>query len=52
MWNKKVEVIPVIISVTGLVEKNLKKYLGRIPGHHNVIRWLSHENLNKTNANA
>ena len=36
MWNKKFEVTPVIIGTTGMVEKNLKKYLGRIPGHHNI----------------
>ena len=34
--HKKVEVIPVIIGATGLVEKNLKIYLGRIPGHHDI----------------
>ena len=34
IWDKKVEVIPVIIGATGLVENNLKKYLGRILGHH------------------
>ena len=31
MWDKTVEVVPVIIEVTGVVEKNLKKYLGRVP---------------------
>ena len=36
MWNKKVEVIPVIIGATGIVDKNIKKYVGRIPGHHNI----------------
>ena len=35
IWNKKVEVIPVIIGSTGIVDKNIKKYIGRIPGHHN-----------------
>ena len=36
MWNKKLGVIAVIICAADLVEKNLKKYLGRIPGHHNI----------------
>ena len=36
LWNKKVEVIPVIICATGIVDKNIKKYVGRIPGHHNI----------------
>ena len=36
LWNKKVEVIPVIIGATGIVEKNMKKYVGRIPGHQNI----------------
>ena len=36
LWNKKVEVIPVIIGATGIVDKNIKKYAGRIPGHHNI----------------
>ena len=35
LWNKKVEVIPVIIG-TGIVDKNIKKYVGRIPGRHNI----------------
>ena len=30
LWNKKVEVIPVIIGATGIVDKNIKKYVGRI----------------------
>ena len=41
LWNKKVEVIPVIIGATGAVQtlttvdKNMK-YVGRIPGCHNI----------------
>ena len=27
LWNKKVEVIPVIIGATGIVDKNIKKYM-------------------------
>ena len=33
LWNKKVEVIP---GATGIVDKNIKKYVGRIPGCHNI----------------
>ena len=36
IWNRKVGVIPVIIGVTGIVDKNIKKYVGRIPGCHNI----------------
>ena len=36
LWNKKVEVIPVNIGATGIVDKNIKKYVGIIPGHHNI----------------
>ena len=36
IWNKKVEVIPVIIGATGIVDKNIKKYVGRIPGCHSI----------------
>ena len=38
IWNKKVEVIPVIIGPTGIVDKNIKKYVGRIPSHHTTYR--------------
>ena len=36
LWNKKVEVIPLIVGVTGIVDKNIKKYVGRIPSCHNI----------------
>ena len=36
LWIKKVEVIPVIIGATGIVDKNIKKYVARIPGCHNI----------------
>ena len=36
LWNKKVEVIPVIIGTTGIVDKNIKKYVGRKPDSHNT----------------
>ena len=34
--NKKVEVIPVIIGATEILDKNIKKYVRRIPGFHNI----------------
>ena len=36
MWVKTVEVIPIIMGATEVVEKILNKYLNRIPGCHNV----------------
>ena len=36
IWSKKVEVIPVIIGATGFVKMNLKIYLKKIPGSHNI----------------
>ena len=33
---QEVNVIPVIIGATGIVDKNMKKYAGRIPGCHNI----------------
>ena len=36
MWNKKVEVIPIIIGATGIVEKGIQSYLQRIPGKQNL----------------
>ena len=35
MWNKTVEVIPIIIGATGVVEEP-KAVLNRIPGYHNI----------------
>ncbi len=34
MWKKKAEVIPIIIGATGIVEKNMKKYLNKVSGQH------------------
>ena len=34
IWNKKVEVIPVIMGATGIVDKNIKNYKARHPTHH------------------
>ena len=36
MWQKKVEVIPVIVGATGVVDKKLQKFLNKIPGNHNI----------------
>ena len=36
MWAKKVQVIPVIVGTTGVVEKRLKTDLKKIPGRHNI----------------
>ena len=36
MWDKTVEVIPIIIGARGVVEKTLKKYLYRMPECHSV----------------
>ena len=36
IWSKKVNVIEVIIGATGIVDKNIKKYVGRIPGCLNI----------------
>ena len=36
MWNKKVEVIPIIMGATGIVEKGIQSCLQRIPGKHNL----------------
>ena len=33
---QEVEVIPVMIGATGIVDKNIKKYVGRIPGCHTI----------------
>ena len=35
MWNNKVEVIPVTIGATGIVDRNIKNYIRKIPGSHN-----------------
>ena len=36
MWNKKVEVMPIIIGTTEIVAKNIQSYLKKIPGKHNI----------------
>ena len=36
MWNKKVEAKLIITGATGVVERNIKKYLQSIPGQHNI----------------
>ena len=36
VWNVKTTVIPVIIGATGTISKSFKKYVGNIPGSHEV----------------
>jgi hypothetical protein len=36
MWNVKTSVIPVIIGTTGTISKSFRKYLGNVPGIHEV----------------
>ena len=36
MWNVKTTVIPVIIGATGTISKSFRKYVGNIPGSHEV----------------
>ena len=36
MWNVKTKVIPVIIWATGTISKSFRKYVGDIPGKHEV----------------
>ena len=36
MWNVQTTVIPVIIGATGNISKEFMKYVGNIPGSHEV----------------
>ena len=36
MWNMKTTVPPVIIVATGAISKSFRKYVGNIPGSHEV----------------
>jgi hypothetical protein len=36
MWNMKCSIIPVIIGVTGIVSKGLKRYVETMPGKHSI----------------
>ena len=36
IWNIKTKVIPVIIEATGTISKSFRKYVGNIPGKHEV----------------
>ena len=36
MWDKKVEVIPLIIGATGVVDRNIQSCLKKISGKHNI----------------
>ena len=63
LWNKKVEVIPAIIGATGIVDKNIKKYvdvgfsfclvlivwLNQVQNLRNRIKFLSFHKLSPVN---
>jgi hypothetical protein len=36
MWNVKTTVIPVIIGATGTISKAFRKYVGNVPGLHEI----------------
>ena len=36
MWNVKTNVISVIIGASGTISKSFRKYVGNIPGKHEV----------------
>ena len=36
MWNVKTKVIPVVRGATGTISKSFRKYVGNIPGKHEV----------------
>jgi hypothetical protein len=36
MWNVKTKVIPVIKDATGTISTSFRKYVGNIPGNHEV----------------
>jgi len=36
MWNMKTKMILVIIGATGTISKSFRKYVGNIPGNHEV----------------
>ena len=36
MWNVKTKMIPVTIGTTGTISKSFRKYVGNIPGMHEV----------------
>jgi hypothetical protein len=36
MWNLKCTIIPVIIGVTGIASRNLRKNLEVVPGKHSI----------------
>ena len=36
MWNPKCTIIPVIIGVTGIVTRSLRKNLEAVPGKHSI----------------
>jgi len=36
MWNLKCTIVPVIIGASGIVARNLRKYLEAVPGKHSI----------------
>ena len=36
MWDKKVDVRPVILDATGVFNKNIQSYLHKLPGKNNI----------------
>lgn len=36
MWKMKTKTIPIVIGTTGIVSKNITKYLDQIPGEHRL----------------
>ena len=36
MWNLKCTIVPVIIGVTGIVTRSLRKNLDTVPGKHSI----------------
>jgi uncharacterized alkaline shock family protein YloU len=36
MWNVKTKVMPVITQATGNISESIRKYLGNIPGKHDI----------------
>jgi hypothetical protein len=40
MWNLKCTIIPIVIGVTGIVTRSLKKNLEAVPGKHSIDSLL------------
>jgi hypothetical protein len=48
MWNLKCKIIPVIIGVTGIATKSLRKNLEAIPGKHSIASLQKSHTWNST----